>query len=260
MAHITTNDNVQLAYHVHGIGQPIILIAGYSGNQATWTAQIPAFVAAGYQVITYDRRNHGQSDQVAYGMRLSRHGMDLATIISALALKQPILLGHSMGASTIWAYLSLFGDADIRAVITEDQIPKMIQTADWPYGLLGSDWQHLPAALTQLPTTKLTNLKLSADIKRAIGQHFQPFDFKLNAPLLENSAVQDWRDVLRREAVPHLFITGGQSPLWPAEHAKVLAQMTAHGQYVILPEAGHIPHIEDPATFNDAILTFLNRL
>ena len=47
MVYITTNDNVQLAYHVHGIGQPIILIAGDSGNQATWTAQIPAFVAAG---------------------------------------------------------------------------------------------------------------------------------------------------------------------------------------------------------------------
>ncbi len=260
MAYITTNDNVQLAYQVHGVGQPIVLIAGYSGNQATWTAQIPALVAAGYQVITYDRRNHGQSAQVTYGMRLSRHGLDLAAVISALNLKQPILLGHSMGASTIWAYLSLFGDTAIRAVITEDQIPKMLQTTDWPYGLFGADWQHLPAALAQLPTTKLTNLKLSADIKRAIGQHFQPFDFKLNAPLLENSALQDWRDVLRREAVPHLFIAGGQSPLWPADHAKVLAEMTRYGQYVILPEAGHIPHIEDPTTFNAAVMTFLSRL
>lgn len=260
MAYITTNDDVQLAYQSFGAGQPIILIAGYSGNQATWTAQIPALVAAGYQVITYDRRNHGQSAQVTYGMRLSRHGMDLAAVISGLNLKQPILLGHSMGASTIWAYLSLFGDAAIRAVITEDQIPKMLQTTDWPYGLFGADWQHLPAALAQLPTTKLTNLKLSADIKRAIGQHFQPFDFKLNAPLLENSALQDWRDVLWREAVPHLFIAGGQSPLWPADHAKLLAEMTRYGQYVILPEAGHIPHIEDPTTFNAAVMTFLSRL
>ncbi|MFT9388915.1 MAG: alpha/beta hydrolase [Leuconostoc sp.] len=260
MAYITTNDDVQLAYQIFGAGQPIILIAGYSGNQATWTAQIPALVAAGYQVITYDRRNHGQSDQVTYGMRLSRHGLDLATVISALNLKQPILLGHSMGASTIWAYLSLFGDTAIRAVITEDQIPKMMQTTEWPYGLLGADWQHLPAVLAQLPITKLTNLKLSADIKRAIGQHFQPFDFKLNAPLLENSALQDWRDVVRRETIPHLFIAGGQSPLWPADHAKLLAEMTRYGQYVILPEAGHIPHIEDPTTFNTAVMTFLSRL
>lgn len=260
MAYITTNDDVQLAYQSFGAGQPIILIAGYSGNQATWTAQIPALVAAGYQVITYDRRNHGQSDQVTYGMRLSRHGLDLATVISALNLKQPILLGHSMGASTIWAYLSLFGDTAIRAVITEDQIPKMMQTTEWPYGLLGADWQHLPAALAQLSTTKLTNLKLSADIKRAIGQHFQPFDFKLNAPLLENSGLQDWRDVVRRETIPHLFIAGGQSPLWPADHAKLLAEMTRYGQYVILPEAGHIPHIEDPTTFNAAVMTFLSRL
>lgn len=136
MAKFTTADDVTIDYNIHGQGQSVILVAGYSGNQATWTAQTDVLVANGLQVITYDRRNHGKSDTVNYGMRLSRHGKDLAELISVLQLKKPILLGHSMGASTIWAYLSLYGDNNIRAVITEDQVPVMLRDDNWLFGIL----------------------------------------------------------------------------------------------------------------------------
>lgn len=260
MAKFTTTDDVTIDYNIYGLGQPIILVAGYSGNQATWVAQIDVLVANGLQVITYDRRNHGKSDTVNYGMRLSQHGKDLAELISVLQLKKPILLGHSMGASTIWAYLSLFGDEGVSAVITEDQVPTMLQDDTWPFGLFHADMGTLMQAIEKLPHTKLTRLKISDDIKRAIGENYQPFDFQFNMPLLLNSAVQDWRDVVRRERTPHLYLAGGESPLWPAKHAELAAKITKHGQYVIFDGAGHIPHIEVPEMFNHAVLEFINQL
>lgn len=260
MARFTTTDDVTIDYNIYGQGQSMILVAGYSGNQATWTAQVDVLVASGLQVITYDRRNHGKSETVNYGMRLSRHGKDLAELISVLQLKKPILLGHSMGASTIWAYLSLFSDKNVRAVITEDQVPTMLHDDTWPFGLFHADMGTIMLAIKKLPHTKLTRLKISNDIKRAIGENYQPFDFQFNMPLLLNSAVQDWRDVLRRERVPHLYLAGDESPLWPAKHSELAANMTENGQYIIFDGAGHIPHIEVPEMFNQVVLEFINQL
>ena len=72
MAKFKTNDGVALDYHIYGEGQPIVLIAGYSGNQATWSSQIKALVSAGMQVITYDRRNHGECLKVWYAYFTAR--------------------------------------------------------------------------------------------------------------------------------------------------------------------------------------------
>lgn len=260
MAKLTTNDYVMLDYHIYGFGQPIILVAGYSGNQATWSGQIDQLVANGLQVITYDRRNHGDSDNVDYGMRLSRHGQDLAELIASLKLKKPILLGHSMGASTIWAYLSLYGDDNVLGIITEDQVPVMVKQKDWQFGLFQADCEHVTEAMSKLPGTKLTNIKLSEQMKRQISLHYKPFDFQYNAPLLFNSLLQDWRDVVAREKVPHLFIAGDKSPLWPAQHAVVTSQLATKGEYVIIKDAGHIPHIEAPDTFNQIVSNFIQKI
>ncbi|GMA69168.1 alpha/beta hydrolase [Leuconostoc litchii] len=258
MATFMTNDNVRLHYNIYGQGTPIILIAGYSGNQASWTAQISPLQEAGFQVITYDRRNHGESETVNYGMRISRHGKDLAELITALELEKVILLGHSMGASTIWAYLSLFGDEHVKAVITEDQVPKILKDDTWSYGIFNADITMLWTAAEKLPHTKLTHAKISKDIKLSLSKAYHPFDFKFNEPLLLNSFIQDWRDVVKRTRVPQLFLAGRHSPLWPSQHVEVLQSLAVNdSETYIFSDAGHIPHIEEPASFNQILISFL---
>ncbi|MGO3365020.1 MAG: alpha/beta fold hydrolase [Leuconostoc falkenbergense] len=260
MSTMMTNDGVRLDYQIFGTGQPIILVEGYSGNQATWVMQVEPLVNAGLQVITYDRRNHGKSDTVDYGMRMARHGQDLAELMAQLRLEKPILMGHSMGASTIWAYLSLYGDANVRAIITEDQLPKILRDDSWPYGIFNADLTMIWTAATKLPHTKLTRLKLSETVKHALADNYQPFDFQYNEPLLLDSLMQDWRDVLRREQVKHLFIAGQDSPLWPSVHVETVVAMSKNGQGITIDIAGHIPHIEAPDQFNDAVLNFVRTI
>ena len=79
MSFFTTNDLVNINFHDYGssMNPPIILIGGYSSSEVTWFAQIEAFVNAGYRVITYDHRSHGDSQKVDYGLTLHRLAMDL---------------------------------------------------------------------------------------------------------------------------------------------------------------------------------------
>ena len=54
---------VEIYYEDHGSGKPIVLIHGWPLSGRSWEAQVPALVAAGYRVITYDRRGFGWSSQ-----------------------------------------------------------------------------------------------------------------------------------------------------------------------------------------------------
>ncbi len=264
MANFQTNDKVRIKYHIQGKedGQALIFIEGYSGNEATWAAQINDFVKAGFKVITYDRRNHGKSQSVPYGMQIARHGFDLAELINHLKLKKPVLIGHSMGASTIFAYLSFFGCQNVKAVVTEDQSPKAISEYDWVFGLFNSSWENFYKNAALIETTKLTRLPISSEIKRILGEayrSYQPFDFHFNQPLLLDSLVQDWREEIKNETVPHLFLAGSASPLWSSEHSKAAASLSPFARAYTFKGCGHIPHLESADEFNRLVIKFIQK-
>ena len=50
-----------------GDGRPVVLIHGWPLSGASWSEQVPALTAAGYRVITYDRRGFGESEKPADG-------------------------------------------------------------------------------------------------------------------------------------------------------------------------------------------------
>ena len=68
---------------------------------------------------------------------MARHGKDLHDALTQLDLGPVVLVGGSMGASAIWAYVDLFGTDGVRGIVSIDQTPKMINTEDWPYGFYG---------------------------------------------------------------------------------------------------------------------------
>ena len=53
--------DIDLYYEDHGNGQPVVLIDGFPLDGHAWEKQVPALLAAGYRVITYDRRGFGRS-------------------------------------------------------------------------------------------------------------------------------------------------------------------------------------------------------
>ena len=71
MSYITVgtenSTNIDLYYEDHGTGQAVVLIHGYPLDGASWEKQTRALLAAGYRVITYDRRGFGKSSQPTTG-------------------------------------------------------------------------------------------------------------------------------------------------------------------------------------------------
>lgn len=263
MAYLSTNDHVRLYYEDNEVTSEhaVILMHGFGGNHAEFINQVAYLTESGYRVISYDHRNHGLSDRTFQGLRVSRLAMDLNNLINELQLKSVDLIGHSMGASVIWAYLSLFGAEKIQHIVTIDQSPKALNTDDWAFGLLDDTWANVAFTARNVEHTKMTVKRLPDNAYQAIRavQADHAFNYDQNEPLLLNHLVQDWRDVIHTYAdVPQLFIAGGESPLWSCDYAKT-CQYIANDQatVTVIPHTGHLPHVEDPDAVNAALATFL---
>ena len=60
--------------------------------------------------------------------------------------------------------------------------------------------------------------------------------------------------------VPVLVIHGADDQLIPVSEAEAMAAAVPDGRLVIIPDAGHLPNLEQPDAFNDAVIDFLEAL
>jgi pimeloyl-ACP methyl ester carboxylesterase len=264
MPTITTSDGVRLRYVDEGAGRPVVLLAGFCAPLETWELQRQPLLAAGYRVVAVDRRSHGGSESPAYGNRMARHGKDLWDVLTALDLDDVVLIGGSMGASTIWAYCDLFGGERLGAVVTVDQTPKMVNDETWPYGFYGLNRGNagtffdagIPDTGRGLRANRLAGLDRVTEALGRMPPFADPATPERRA-LLQDHAQQDWRDVIARMSVPSLFLAGRQSQFWPCEHATAAADSNPLARAVVFDDCGHAANLDQPDRTNAAILEFL---
>ncbi len=272
MPSITTSDGVRLDYTETGdpAGRPVVLIAGFKAAATSWVLQQDALIGEGARVIAFDRRGHGTSEAPTFGARMSRHGKDLGDLLTALDLSGAVLVGGSQGGSTIWAYVSLFGAERLAGIVTVDQTPKMLNTEDWAYGfydydrsVMGTKFEHgvPPTGRGTPPAERGERLIRLMSAMRIDPARTVPTTYTLpELALLNDHAVQDWRDVIARLDVPSLFVAGRDSELWPCEHAAASAALNGLAASVIIEDCGHAANIEQPDRFNELLVDFIARL
>jgi pimeloyl-[acyl-carrier protein] methyl ester esterase len=68
---------------------------------------------------------------------------------------------------------------------------------------------------------------------------------------------QDFRAALARIAQPMLVIHGGDSQVYPDGATAFVAQAAPHGERLVIPGAGHVPHLEAPEAFFQHVEAFV---
>ncbi|MEV7417049.1 alpha/beta hydrolase [Streptomyces sp. NPDC089919] len=263
MPQITTNDGVRLHYYDEGGGRPVLLVPGYGAPADDWALQWAPLLAAGYRVVSLDRRWHGQSDRPSWGHRMARHGKDVDDLVTALDLSGVVAVGQSMGANTLWAYADLVGTGRLAGIVTVDQTPKMMNTPDWPYGFYGLTDENTGTFFTDPGAFATGHGRAWADpaavdtaIRQAGGRGAESVITPDTLPLLLDHSRQDWRDVVARVDVPVLVLAGAQSQFWPAGHAAATAALNPLAASAVIADAGHAAHLDQPRAVSDRLLAF----
>jgi pimeloyl-ACP methyl ester carboxylesterase len=267
MPQITGSDGVRLNYLESGdpAGRAVLLVAGFKAPATSWKPQLPALQKAGYRVIAFDRRGHGDSEIGPDGSHtMDRHGADIGDAIRELGLTDVTVVGQSMGGNSIWALLAAGGGAGIRDIVIVDQTPKMLNSDDWEYGFYDYDASNADTlfatgipdpgrhSVTSKGPVRIARLLKAMDLKAAKAG-FTPAELAL----LNDHARRDWRDAIAATQVPVVFIAGRESEFWPCEHAAAAASLTPKGTSAVIEKAGHATSIEQPKAFDELLGRFL---
>jgi pimeloyl-ACP methyl ester carboxylesterase len=135
MPFVTADAGVELYVEDHGAGRPVVLIHGWPLSGRSWERQVPVLVAAGYRVVTYDRRGFGKSSQPWTGYDYNTFAADLHAVMTALDLRDAALVGFSMGGGEVVRYVSRYGIERVSgAALIGAVTPFLHKTADNPEG------------------------------------------------------------------------------------------------------------------------------
>lgn len=67
----------------------------------------------------------------------------------------------------------------------------------------------------------------------------------------------DQTDTLRNVSVPSLVLCGEQDQLCPVERHELMRDLIPGSRLVVIPDAGHLPTLEQPEQTNEALRTWL---
>ncbi|HEY7946046.1 MAG TPA: alpha/beta fold hydrolase [Acidimicrobiales bacterium] len=252
MASIDRN-GVRIAYEVHGSAgrTPVLLSHGYSASSGMWSANLAA-LSADRQVVTWDMRGHGHSDSPgdpsAYSQAASVD--DMAAVLDACGMTRAVVGGLSLGG-----YLSLaFHRAHpgrVAGLLLFDTGPGFtrddarLEWNAWAESMAESFDRAGTAALPAIPEagTGPQNPPGLALAARGI------------LPQDDDAVIRSLPSI----GVPTLVVVGAHDHPF----LKAADYMTARipgARKVVIAASGHVPNMENPSAFNDAVTAFLTEI
>jgi pimeloyl-ACP methyl ester carboxylesterase len=240
-----------------GNGVPVFFIHAAAGSSQVWEHQIPAFSAAGYRVVTYDRRGFGRSVIDPAGGQPGTGADDLLALATHLGVDRFHLIGSAAGGGIAFDFALSF-PTRLRGLVVANAVGG-VQDAD--YVALGErmrpapQFDALPPDVRELgPSYRASNptgTQRWLELERTSRPQGQPPAQRTRNRITFGS--------LEQIKVPTLLITGDADLYAPPAVLRLFANRIKGSETVIVPEAGHSAYWEQPEVFNRAVLEFIRR-
>ncbi|GAB7145816.1 alpha/beta fold hydrolase [Mycobacterium riyadhense] len=255
---------INLAYEDRGSGEPVVFIAGHGGPGRTWHPhQLPAFLAAGYRVITFDNRGIGATEN-AEGFTTQTMVADTAELIESLDIAPARIVGVSMGSFIAQELMVVRPELVHSAVLMAtrgrlDRSREFFRTAE--YELCNAGVTLPPAYDAKIRMLESFSPKTLNDDNAASDwiAMFTMWPTKYTPGFyaqLEVSPTTNRLPAYRNIAAPVLVIGFADDVVTPPYLGREVADALPNGRYLQIPDAGHLGFFERPEPVNAAMLKF----
>ena len=240
-----------------GSGVPVVFMHAASGTCESWEPQLPAFTAAGYRCISYDRRGWGRSRPDPTGEQPGYVSDDLHRLADHLGLDRFHVAATAAGGIGALDY-ALAHPERVRSLVVADSIggvqdpeylevqrrlrPPAIQALPWELRELSAGYRGTNPEGTQ----RWIAIERGSRLEEAQGPAQQPRDPMTLARL----------ETLR---VPTLVLVGEADLVSPPALMRMLAAHIPDCQFATVSEAGHAAHWEQPEIWNRLALEFIGQ-
>lgn len=276
-----TIDGARIFYQPVGSPDNYPLIVLHGGPGLDHTEMYPWLNALSEQfyLIYVDERGQGRSERVDPAtLSLSRFAEDVTKLAAALELPRYALLGHSFGAMITLTHAVEQGDASHYVISggtasftkTGKEVQDNLASFE-PVALremVTESWAMEPNVKTQEDCVRLMQMQMpfhfATTESDAYKQYMAMEDSCIYAPEVlayfsANEYSIELEDQLGSITKPALVITGEADRTCTPRASRDMHAGIPGSELVILPEAGHMTYIEQPALYFAAVRDFFAR-
>lgn len=270
MPFILTRDNTKIYYEEEGKGEAIVFIHGWAANRTSFTIPLRN-LSEKYRVITYDLRGHGLSEVTKNGLTMENFAEDLADLLSALNLREVILMGWSMGAQVLYKYIEIFGCTRLKGIGIIDMTPKLINDESWNLGLYHGRFKHQDnmEVLSDMCNNWLDFMEdfykiVSPDLTEKQLKYIRR-DNALNDPhviiaLWIAMGKGDYREVITKINIPTVIMYGDKCTLYSEDTFKYLNSKINNSEIIKFEGCSHVLVLEDTDKFCREVEKFIEKI
>jgi 3-oxoadipate enol-lactonase len=251
----------KLHYTDHGSGPPLLLVHGFPLDGTMWSGQI-APLADRFRVLVPDLRGFGQSTVLPGLVTMQRMADDLAEMIVALEVKEPVAFcGLSMGGYVAWQFALRHRQFLSRLILCDTKAAgDSNETAANRIGLAQRVLKDGPNFVAEAMLPKLFakgTIEGKSPVVEATRQVILRTDPRGIAAAARGMAQRpDVTELLPEIDLPALLICGEEDAITPPDEMRSVAAKLPQATYIQIAGAGHMAPLEKPAEVNQAILEF----
>lgn len=230
---------------------PVIVLLHQGLGSITQWRGFPAALAAatGCAVLAYDRLGHGRSARLT-GLRrpdfLDREAIDvLPAILDAIEIDRPVLYGHSDGATIALMFAAAFPGRPLAVISEAAHVFSEVEAN---------------SGIAQLAADYRTG-DLRDRLRRHHGDNVDPM-FDAWAMIWQSPAMGSWSMTERLQQIhaPLLLIQGEADEHGSLRQIEtIVSEVSGPTDTLLLPDCGHIPHLERTQAVVDRVASFLGR-
>ena len=265
-----------MRYLTAGAGPPLVLLHGDGESAFDWTWTMPA-LARTHRVYAPDLPGSGGTGKPAADYSPVFLERFAGAFLDALGVERAAVVGSSLGglvalrlalsAPTRVTELVLVGSSGLGRAVT----PALVSLTAPGYGDLAIAWAGTPPGATQralfragllfarpgrVPSAWISEQRRLARLPgflasqlAALRAELDPFGQRQREVLL---------DRLPKLEMPTLVVWGERDRVLPASQARDAYARLQKGSLELLPNCGHLPHVERPDLFLAALGPFLD--
>ncbi|AUX20517.1 alpha/beta fold family hydrolase [Sorangium cellulosum] len=239
-------DGIEMHYELHGEGEPLVLLHGFTGTSGDWAHVFDlAELGRAYTVIAPDLRGHGRSTSPGAPFTIRQCALDVLALLDQLGVTRYRAVGLSFGAN---ALLHM-------ATQRPDRVESMVLVAATPY--FPAQARALMRAFSDAPRSaeewaemrgrhELGDEQILA-LWRQPGHFAEGYDdMSFTPPYLSTITART------------MIVNGDRDPFYPVELSLEMYRAIPRACLWILPDGGHGPIFGAwRAPFARAALAFL---
>lgn len=271
--HSVELDGGRISYVDLGSGEPAALfVPGLGAQWRVWARNLPA-IATRRRAIAVDLPGFGGSEVGTSPVSIRGYAEVLDRFCDRLGLDRVVVVGNSMGGF-VAAEFALLAPDRVSGLVLVDAVGMVPTRAEisrglpflWSTVLLGNRVAAAGRRIAARPGLRRAALSRVVHDPTAIPADLTYWALLAAPGPSSRSALkatlsyltEDWEERVGAIDRPTLIIWGEDDALIPIRHAYEYKRRIPEARIVRLPRAGHIPMVEQPERFNEALLEFLD--